>query len=174
VLFTRGSVIENTACYYQTTTFYPLFRSIPWNAGPGNSGTVIAAHPALKGFPCDDMCDLQFIWMIRGVLPMEFGPLRQFGVSPVIRAIDWYRKNMNNAYLLEFNVGSGKVLATTLAVLPNVAKRIEARHLLHCLTEYAKGDAFKPSASVPRDAFVKYFSQRSADSKAKGPDGLLK
>jgi hypothetical protein len=174
VLFSRGSGIENTACYYQTTTFYPLFRSIPWNAGPGNSGTVIANHPALQGFPCDEMCDLQFIGMIRGVLPMEFGPLRKYGVSPIIRAIDWYRKNMNNAYLLEFKVGSGKVLATTLGVLPNVGKRIEAGHLLRCLTNYAKGPAFAPSASVPRDEFMKLFSQRAGGDKAKAPDSLLK
>ncbi len=174
VLFSRGSAIENTACYYQTTTFYPLFRSIPWNAGPGNSGTVINRHPALQAFPCDEMCDLQFIWMIRGVLPMEFGPLRKYGALPIIRAIDWYRKNMNNAYLLEFNVGSGKVLATTLGVLPNADKRIEARYLLRCLADYAKGESFKPSANVPRAEFLKWFSARPEDKKVKERDGLLK
>ncbi len=174
LLFSRGSAIENTACYYQTTTFYPLFRSIPWNAGPGNSGTVIANHPALKGFPHDEMCDLQFIWMIRGVLPMEFGPLKTYGVSPIIRAIDWYRENMNNAYLLEFKVGGGKVLATTLGVLPNVGKRTEADHLLRCLTEYAHSPAFAPQASVPRAEFLKWFSQRPAKGTTNAPNQLLK
>jgi hypothetical protein len=135
---------------------------------------VIANHPALEGFPHDDMCDLQFIWMIRGVLPMEFGPLRKYGVSPIIRAIDWYRKNMNNAYLLEFKVGTGMVLATTLGVLPNVGKRVEADHLLRCMTDYAQSPAFAPQASIPRAEFLKWFSQRSAESKPSRPNQLLK
>lgn len=160
LLFTKGSVIENTACYYQTTTFYPLFRCIPWNAGPGNSGTLIADHPALAAFPHDEMCDLQFIWMLRGTLPMEFGPLTKYGVTPIIRAIDWYRKNMNNANLLEFKVGKGRVLVTSLDVLSKTPDHIEARNLLKTLEDYARGPKFEPSATVPREEFTRLFSQR--------------
>jgi hypothetical protein len=175
LLFTKGSVIENTACYYQTTSFYPLFRCIPWNAGPGNSGTVIADHPALDGFPHDEMCDLQFIWMIRGTLPMEFGPLRKYGVTPIIRAIDWYRKNMNNAYMLEFKVGAGKVLVTSLDVLrqaqdvlSKTPDHIEARNLLQTLIRHARGSRFDPAATVPRDEFVRLFSLRENVKKTAG------
>jgi hypothetical protein len=175
LLFSRGAAIENTAVYYGTTSFYRTFRTIPWNAGAsGNSGSVIAAHPSLADFPHQEYCDLQLVWMVRDVLPMEFSPLRQYGVAPIVRMIDHYAANRNNAHLIEFNVGAGKVLATTLGVLPNVEKRIEARYLLRCLADYAKGESFKPSASVPRAEFLKWFSPRPEEKKVKAPDGLLK
>ena len=101
--------------YYGKSNFYPLFRTIPWNAGSsGNSGTLISDHPAMAAFPHEGMCDLPFVGMMRGFLPMEFEPLRQHGVAPIIRGIDHYRSNRNNAYLLEFAVGKGKVLVCSL------------------------------------------------------------
>jgi len=165
LLFSRGSVIENTTLYAGVVSFYKLFRTIPWNAGPGNSGTVISTHPALAAFPHDDMCDLQFVSMIRGVLPMEFTPLAQFGVSPIIRAIDHYAGNRNNAYLLEFKVGRGKVIATTLEVLGRFDERIETRQMFQCLLDYAGGPRFAPGARVPADEFLRLFSPRAEPAR---------
>ena len=175
LLFSRGAAIENTTVYYGTTSFYKIFRTIPWNAGTsGNSGSVIASHAALADFPHEAYCDLQLVWMVRDVLPMEFEPLRQYGVMPIVRMIDHYAANRNNAHMLEFKVGAGKVLVTTLGVLPNVAERIEARYLLGCLADYTRQSTSEPSASVPRAEFLKWFRPRSEDKKVKGPDDLLK
>ena len=175
LLLSSGAAIENTVLYYGSTSFYRTFRTIPWNAGTsGNSGSVVGSHPALADFPHEEYCDLQFVWMVRDVLPMEFGPLRRYGVTPIIRMIDHYAANRNNAHMIEFSVGAGKVLVTTLGVLPNVGKRIEARYLLRCLADYARGPAFEPRASVTRAEFLKFFSQRSAGKTASGPDGLLR
>ena len=190
LLIVRGVEIENQVCYYQTTTFYKTFRTIPWNAGDsGNSGTVINYHPALDMFPHESMCDLQFISMIPGVLPMEFSPLRKYGVTPIIRAIDHYLANRNNAYMLEFNIGKGKVLVTTLSVLEKLEtmksfweqsgqvfgsnKQIEAKYLLQCLIDYAKGHNFLPTSTIPEDDFVKLFSSRQ-NANQKSPDQILK
>jgi len=146
LLFTRGAVIENTV-----RGDYADFRTIPWNKGnAGNLGTVITPHPALERYPHDGMCDLQFVWMVRGTLPMAFDPLRAYGVEPIIRGIDHYIANRNNAYMLEFKVGRGKVLATCLGILPKARDRLEARFLLQCLAEYVRSAAFKPDASVPK------------------------
>jgi hypothetical protein len=159
LLMVKNAAIENRNVYYGTTTFYNVFRTIPWNAGTsGNSGTVITPHPSLLAFPHDDMCDLQFVWLFRDALPMEYEPLRSYGVEPIIRLIDHYAANRNNAHLLEFKVGKGRVLATTLNILPNVDKRIEARYLLRCLTEYVAGQEFAPKASVPRAEFLRWFT----------------
>jgi hypothetical protein len=175
LLLSKGAAIENTAVYYGTTSFYTTFRTIPWNAGTsGNSGSVISEHPALASFPHEAFCDLQFVWLVRGVLPMEFSPLRQHGVTPIIRMIDHYAANRNNAHILEFKVGAGKVLVTTLGILPNAGKRIEARYLLRSLAEYARRDTFKPQASVPPAEFLKLFSPRSSGDKTKAPNELLK
>ncbi|HUT74594.1 MAG TPA: glycoside hydrolase family 2 TIM barrel-domain containing protein [Armatimonadota bacterium] len=161
VLFTQGAVIENTILYYGSTSFYPIFRTIPWNAGnSGNSGTVIAPHPALAAFPHQNMCDLQFVRMFVGYLPMEFSPLRQYGVEPIIRMIDHYATNRNNAHMLEFRIGAGAVLVTSLGVLPEAAAHIEVRHLLQCLVDYARDQRFAPTAQVPKKEFLRLFSPR--------------
>ncbi len=167
LLLSRGSHIENTNVYYGSTSFYTAFRTIPWNAGPGNSGTVIANHPALATFPHDEMCDLQFVYLIRDALPMEFTPLKQFGVKPIVRGIDWYRTNRDNAYLVEFNVGQGKVLTTTFNILPRMKEHLEVRDFASRLANYAFGDQFQPTANVPASDFLNWFSQRP-QAPAKG------
>ena len=155
LLFSRGALIETT----QPNN--GIFRTIPWNAGTsGNSGTVINRHPAMEAFPHQGMCDLPFVQMIRGYLPIEFGPLLSYGVAPIIRGIDHYVANRNNAYMLEFRVGKGKVLATTLGILPKLQEHIEARYLLACLVDYARGTRFGPVAEVPGAEFISLFSSR--------------
>jgi hypothetical protein len=179
LLFTHGAEIENMKMYYEKISFYPLFRTIPWGAGDsGNSGTVISRHPAMDAFPNEGMCDLPFINMFKGNLPMDFGPLRSCGVTPIIRGIDHFYSHRNNAHLLEFNVGKGRVLACTLGVLRQIKphspgqssydkpeafcpnETIEGRYLLQCFWDYMHGDHFAPTATVPRAEFVCLFKPR--------------
>lgn len=161
LLFSHGAVIENTHLYCPgMPNFHELYRSIPWNSWPGNSGTVITRHPALRSFPHEGLCDLQFVWMIRGAIPMEFEPLRPYGVEPIIRAIDWYQTNRNNTYLLEFRVGNGRVLVTCLNVLSRLDEHIEARSFVECLLEYVRSAGFQPAATVPPEEFLRLFTAR--------------
>jgi hypothetical protein len=161
MLFTRGAVIEQDKVYYQgMPNFYTYFRALPWNAGPGNVGSVITPHPALAGFPCEELCDLQFVWAIRGVIPMNFESLRQYGVKPIIRMIDFYKNNANNAHLLEFGVGQGRVLVTSLNILTNLNQKLDVRSLTASLMRYAQSENFAPRAQVPETEFVRLFSPR--------------
>ena len=96
---------------------------------------------------------------------MGFGPLRAHGVKPIIRAIDHYKSNRNNAYMLEFRVGKGKVLVTTLGILDRFKDCIEARHLLRCLLDYTQGESFKPGAEIPADQFLELFQPRKEDTE---------
>jgi hypothetical protein len=155
LLFSRGTAIENRAAHQD------LFRTIPWNVGTtGNSGTVVTPHGALGDFPHDGGCDLQFLSVIQDFFPMDFGPLRP-GVSvPIIRAIDHYKSNRNNAYLLEFRVGKGRVLATSLGVIDRFDERVEARYLFRCLLDYVLGEWFQPKGVVALDLFRELFHQR--------------
>ena len=125
-----------------------------------DAGSVITPHPALADFPCGEMCDLQFVWAIRGVVPMNFGPLRPFGVKPIIRMIDFYKNNANNAHLLEFRVGKGSVLVTSLNLLPNLEKKLDVRNLTAALMNYVLSDEFAPTAQVPEKEFLRLFSPR--------------
>jgi hypothetical protein len=111
----------------------------------------------MRGFPHEGWCDLQFVHLIRGSLPMHFEPLRRYGVVPIIRSIDHYLANRNNAYLLEFRVGEGRVLATALRVLPQMENHLEARSLLSCLAGYVLSDEFEPEATVPVEEFERLF-----------------
>ena len=161
LLMTRGAVIEQDKIYYKgMPNFYTYFRALPWNAGPGNAGSVITPHPALAGFPCEDFCDLQFVWAIRGVVPMNFEPLRQYGAKPIIRMIDFYKNNANNAHLLEFGVGQGKVLVTSLNLRTNLNQKLDVRNLTASLIRYVQSEQFAPTAQVPEAEFVRLFSPR--------------
>jgi hypothetical protein len=163
LLLTRGAVIEQDKIYYQgMPNFYTYFRALPWNAGPGNAGSVITPHPALADFPCDELCDLQFVWAIRGVIPMNFEPLRQYGVKPIIRMIDFYKNNANNAHLLEFGIGQGQVLVTSLNLQTNLDQKLDVRNLTASLMRYAKSDKFRPDVQVPEAEFVRLFRGRQA------------
>ena len=166
LLFTRGAVIEQDKIYYPgMVNFYTLFRALPWNAGPGNAGSVITPHPALADFPYEGMCDLQFVWAIRGVVPMNFEPLRQYGVNPIIRMIDFYKNNANNAHLLEFGMGKGKVLATSLNLLSNLETKLDVRNLVASMMNYVQGEKFAPAAQVPEPEFVRLFCLRPEPKK---------
>ena len=169
LLLTRGAMIEQDKIYYKgMPNFYTYFRALPWNAGPGNAGSVITPHPALADFPYEGMCDLQFVWAIRGVVPMNFEPLRQYGVRPIIRMIDFYKNNANNAHLLEFGMGQGKVLATSLNLLPNLEKKLDVRNLMASLLSYAQSERFTPTAQVPESEFLRLFTLRPEPEKPAG------
>jgi len=159
ILLSHDSNIENkqSDCNF--------FRTIPWNRGvTGNSGTVISPHPSLDKFPHESRCDLQFVDLIKGIYPIEFDNLKNYGVEPVIRAIDHYKSNKNKAYLLEFNVSDGKVLVTTFAIRQKFATNIETRYFLQCLIDYAVSDDFQPKASLPEKEFLQFFQSKSESS----------
>ena len=82
----------------------------------------------------------------------------------MIRGIGWFRRNPNNAYLMEFKVGKGKVLACSLSVLQGCHQHIEARNLLDSLLRYAGENRFKPTSSVPAEEFLRLFSKRDMKS----------
>jgi hypothetical protein len=92
---------------------------------------------------------------------MDFGPLVEHGIEPIIRMIDHYAANRNVAHMIEFSVDRGAVLATSLGILDNIPGKIEAGYLLKCLVKYAGGPDFRPAARITRDSFVELFSRRS-------------
>jgi beta-galactosidase len=168
LLLTHGAVIEQDKIYYPgMVNFYTLYRALPWNAGPGNAGSVITPHPALADFPYEGLCDLQFVWAIRGVVPMNFEPLRPYGVKPIVRMIDFFKNNANNAHLLEFGVGQGRVLVNSFNLLPNL-KKLEVRNLTASLLHYVQSEKFAPSAQVPQAEFVRLFSPRPEPKPSAG------
>jgi len=99
---------------------------------------------------------------------MEFSPLRSYGLTPILRVIDWYQANQNNAHLLEFRVGKGAVLLTSLNVLPWLASKLEVRYFLRTLMEHAKGPLFSPAATIPAEDFIRLLAPKPAAEEPAG------
>jgi hypothetical protein len=118
----------------------------------------------MERFPHEGMCDLAFLHMLKGYYPMEFEPLRKHGVVPIVRNIDHYYSNRNNAFLMEFQVGRGKVLVTSLGILDHAKEEVEAAYLLECLLRYMCDDRFDPVSDVPREQFLDLFRPRQANT----------
>ena len=89
---------------------------------------------------------------------MEFSALRQYGVTPILRSIDRYQANQNNAHLLEFRVGQGRALVASLNIQSHLREKREAQCLLQSMIDYAQGPNFQPSAEVPKEEFLRWFS----------------
>jgi len=134
--------------------FWTEWKSIGWNSSDNaTSGTVIADHPALGGFPHDGWCDLQFYSLTEDatVLDLDAWPVR---MDPIIRAIDSYKGCRNKAYLVEAAVGRGKLLVCTFnfGVQRGIGRympAVENVALFNELLWYALGDGFRPRAQVP-------------------------
>jgi hypothetical protein len=147
-----------------------LFRTVPWNTGTqGNSGTVIRAHPALDGFPCGDLCDLQFAHLIKGTWPLDLNVWRPTCIDPIIRSIDHYRQGRWKAYIYETRVGQGSLLATSLDLLNRFdSEHPEAIHLADGLLRYAQSSTFTPQPTIEPARFaavLEAWTHRCANDK---------
>jgi hypothetical protein len=134
----------------------------------GNSGTVVERHPALGDFPHEGFCDFQFLKLIRRAKSfwLDRLPARP---RPIIRAIDNFWHGNNKAYLVEFRVGQGRVLATTLNFTQHLGRAPEADYLLNQFIRYVKGPEFSP-----RTAFSAAQLRTSIEQFARALPELIK
>ena len=128
----------------------------------GNSGTVVERHPALGGMPHEGFCDLQFFSLIRRAKSfwLDRWPERP---QPIIRAIDNYWRGSNKAYLVEFRVGQGSALATTLNFTQHLGRAPEADYLLQQFIRYTASEAFQPATAMTAEDLEKAAKQFQAD-----------
>ena len=55
---------------------------------------------------------------------------------------------VDKAYMLEVNVGAGKLLATSLNISTTYESHPETKHLLESMMKYTTGPGFTPQASI--------------------------
>jgi len=131
-------------------TFFP--------ASGGALGTLIADHPALKGFPSDGFCDLQFFNLLEGAHPY---PLDEWAkeMVPIIGGIRTTTgflsksKNLSRVgYVFEGQVGKGKLLVSTLRMRETFDEAFpETISFFDGLLRYAVGNEFEPRFEVAKD-----------------------
>lgn len=113
----------------------------------GNSGTLIYPHPALKDFPHDGFCDMQFwplIYRAKSLKLDEFPP----GIDPLIRAIDSYHRGRSKGYMVELAVGRGRLFVSTLNFTQTVERCPAAAYLFNSILEYLTGPDWNPPVHV--------------------------
>jgi beta-galactosidase len=132
------------------TAFFP--------ASGGAVGTLIPDHAALRGFPHEGFCDLQFYNLIEDAhsysldsYPKELTPV----IGGIRTTTGFLSKNKNLSkvgYVFEARVGRGKLLVSTLRIRENFDEAFpEAISLFDRLLRYASGPDFNPGVEVSRD-----------------------
>lgn len=127
-------------------------------ASGGALGTVVRPTAALRGFPQDGFCDLQFYNLLDGAwpLPVDEWPLP---VEPLVGGIRTTSSFLSKtkalskvAYAVEARVGAGRLLVTTLRLREHFDDAYPASvALFDALLRYAAGPEFAPAVTVPEE-----------------------
>lgn len=121
----------------------------------GAQGTMLQEHPALRGYPQDGFCDLQFFNLLDGAwgIPLDEWPKELVPIASGIRTDASFlskRKGLSRVgYIFEARVGKGSLLVTTLSLREHFDEAYpEAIYLFDRLLRYATGPEFQPQVQV--------------------------
>jgi len=131
-------------------TFFP--------ASGGAVGTLIPDHAALRGFPHEGFCDLQFHNLQEGAssyslddYPKEMVPLVG-GIQTTTGFLSKTKNLSKVGYVIETKAGRGKLLMSTLRIRENFDEAYpEAIFLFDRLLRYAVGPDFNPGVEITRE-----------------------
>ena len=119
---------------------------------------MIPDHPAMKGFPNEGFCDLQFFNLLEGAhaYPLDEWPKEMVPIVGGIRTTTGFLSKSKNlsrvGYVFEGRVGKGKLLVSTLRMRETFDEAFpETISLFDRLLRYAAGDAFEPPFEVAKD-----------------------
>jgi len=99
--------------------YVKYFFTPPANYPPyedGQNGTIIADHPLWGDYPHQGYADLQFFRLIDGSPPIDLEPLCLAEGEPVLRAIHRYPVFHPLGYLVERQVGRGRLVLCALSL----------------------------------------------------------
>lgn len=138
--------------------FYPklglihgrYFFTPPANYPPyedGYSGTIVRNHKMLGDFPNEGFCDLQFYRMVAESPAISLQPFSLLKQKPVIQVFSTYYVCHPLAHLIEFGVGKGGIIISSLNFNPDLP---EAKYLLSNILKYTINNKFKPKNHLKR------------------------
>ena len=133
--------------------FSSIFWNTAWTKGqkPYSLGILCNPnHPALEDFPAEYHSNWQW-WdamtysnaIILDDMPRE--------IKPIVRVIDDWFKNRNQALLIEVKVGRGKLLISGIDFFQNIESRPAGKQLLLSLKKYMSGEHFNPQVELSAD-----------------------
>ncbi|MCF7833490.1 MAG: hypothetical protein K9N05_07965 [Candidatus Marinimicrobia bacterium] len=121
----------------------------------GNSGTIIFDHPALKNFPHDGYCDMQFWSMIYRAKSLRLKDFPE-GTKPMIQPIDNFYRGEYKGYLVEMQVGKGKLLISTLNLIQHLERSVSTRFMVQELLHYMLMSDHIPDLKISSDELRKF------------------
>lgn len=126
---------------------------------PGSMGILCnPGHPALKNFPTEYFTNWQW-WDLISRSKTIILDDADTQINPIVRVIDNFYKNRKTANMLEFRVGAGKLILSSMDIHSNLENRPAARQLRYSLLQYASGDNFFPQAVLTETLFLNLFKQ---------------
>lgn len=142
-------------------TIGPLFQTDYWNyrmfrticervnkpVSPGTLGLLINdTHPVFEWFPTSGHTDWQWYAAATASRPLVIDRLPAT-VHPIVEPIDNPERAYRLAFMLEMNVGKGKLLLI-MADLDRLTRYPEGEWLLESARRYAAGKKFKPALTL--------------------------
>ena len=97
-------------------------------------------HPAFAGFPTESYMNWQWFDVMEDAKIMDMDEL-SIGLNPLLQFIPNFASNQRVAGLLEFRVGKGRLLITTLNLTDNLERRPAASLLRRSLLDYLSDPA---------------------------------
>ena len=131
-----------------------------WSVGTfpqqeGGMGLLIdAAHPVFREFPTSFHTDYQW-WLMAGQRAAQL-PDERLADGMIVRQMDSYAQLRTLAMLMEFRVGKGRLLISTMG-LKDLPQKPEVRALRNALIRYTKSEAFEPKVSVTAAELTQLF-----------------
>jgi hypothetical protein len=120
------------------------FFTPPANYPPysdGQNGTVVTSHSAIDSFVHNGFADLNFYRLIRNAPPIDLNGFELNDHDPIIRVIHRFPVCYPLAYLLERQIGKGRLM---MCAFEFDEQWVEARYLLTSLISYLQ-DTHKAS-----------------------------
>lgn len=119
-------------------------------ARDGNSGTVVNDHVALKNFPNDGFCDMQFWTMVHRAKSLHLDKFPA-GTTPLIHSIDNYNRGYNKGYMVELQVGKGKLFINTLNITNSFQRDVAAQYVFDQMLRYLLSSDWKPDMKMTQN-----------------------
>jgi hypothetical protein len=109
-------------------------------------------HPALARFPTDGFNDWQWNELIKGTRTINLDHLPQ-ALQPIVQPVDDWNRNFKLGLLVEAKVGNGRLMAASMDLETDLARRVVARQLRASVLAYMAGDSFNPQTTVSAAEF---------------------
>ncbi len=124
--------------------FSPLVSEIASNREVVASGGIVCDynHPALDGFPTEEMADFQWWNLLHNCTPVKLSGNLQS--AAIVSMPPENSDSSSRAIIFEAHIGQGRILVCTIDLLIQL-DRPEARQLYASLLAYAASDRFNPA-----------------------------